>query len=279
MAGFASGLRDISVDRAMRFFWQDKILFEKTFEGTTVQVIQRDDRRELCFGNYIIQSAISVSNPDILQLDYTRAMMAGFLFAPQAANILHLGLGAGSLARFIDRQFPQARQILVELNPNVIEAAHKHFFFSTSPRMEVVQDDGAKFLRACGTHFDIIFQDAFHADGVSHHLESVDFFHNVRDHLAQGGWLVNNVWGSDRANLNLVRESLIGVFQQLYALPVRAESNVIFFAGGSESAAAPQTAQKNVHALSHDTGIDFLRLAQNIKTIRAGRIEATGILG
>lgn len=259
-----------SIEPVMRFFWQDKILYENKTKDMTVQVIQRDDRRELCFGNHITQSAVSLSNPDILQLDYTRAMMAAFMFSPQAANILHLGLGAGSLAKFIHGHFPQSRQVVVELSPAVIEVAYKYFFLPQSPRLEVKQDDGERFLKSCDTQFEMIFQDAFHAEGVSHHLESVEFFENVRDHLQSDGWLVNNVWGSNRENLNLVKQHLNRVFSQLYAVSVRAESNVIFFCCNSPRGLSPAKINENAHRLSQTTGLDIVRFAEQLKTIKPG---------
>ena len=245
----------------------------------TVQVIQRDDRRELCFGNHITQSALSLSSPGVLQLDYTRAMMAAFMFSPQATKILHLGLGAGSLAKFIHEHFPESQQIVAELSPAVIEVAHRYFFLPASPRLEVNQSEGELFLKSCAARFDLIFQDAFHAEGVSGHLESVDFFENVRDHLNPGGWLVNNVWGSDRANLNLVKQKLSKVFSQLYSVSVRAESNMIFFCGNAPRTMSPEKINENAHRLSQITGIDIVRMAEHLKTIRSGNPQASADVG
>lgn len=252
----------------MRFFGRDNVLYEKNTGDMTVQVLQRDDRRELCFGNHIIQSAVSVSNPDALQLDYTRAMMAAFVFAPQAANILHIGLGAGSLPRFIHLNFPRSNQRLVELSPVVVQVALRYFFLPVSPRLKVIQNDGEQFLTTCNDSFEMIFQDAFQADGVSRHLESVEYFKNILHHLTPGGWLVNNVWGSDRANLETVRLNLAAVFPQLYSLSVRSESNVIFFAGQSPSPMSKDRLMRTADTLSKTIGIDLVQMAQSIKTIR-----------
>lgn len=263
----------------MRLFRQDKTLYEKKSGDTIVQVIQRDDRRELCFGNHITQSAISLSHPDELQLDYTRAMMAAFLFVPQAANILHIGLGAGSLPRFIHRHFPDSRQVLVELSPEVIEVAFRYFQFPVSPRLRVVEDEGERYLNNTDSRFDLIALDAFHAEGASHHLETVAFFRNLRDHLAPGGWLVNNVWGSDTANLHLVRLNLAAVFPRMYSLSVRADSNVIFLAAARSAAPSSEAVIKRAEALSRVTGIDFARLAERLKTVRGDRESPAGMPG
>ena len=170
-------------------------------------------------------------------------------------------------------------EVIIEEGPNVIEVAYKYFFLPHSPRLEVIKEDGRKFIDGSKNRFDLIFQDAFHANGVSRHLESVTYFQNVREHLNPGGWLINNVWGSDRANLNLIRQNLTGIFPRLYALSVRAESNVIFFAGESEIAPLPAAMKECAARLSQDTGIDFSRFELNMKTIRAGGNERMRIIG
>jgi spermidine synthase len=263
----------------MQFFRQDKTLYEKKSGDMTVQVIQRDNRRELRFGNHITQSAISLSHPDVLQLDYTRAMMAAFLFVPQAANILHIGLGAGSLPRFIHHHFPQSKQVLVEVSAEVIEVAFRYFQFPVSPRLQVVEDEGERYLHSADSRFDLIFLDAFHAEGVSQHLESEAFFGNLRDHLTPGGWLVNNVWGSDRANLDLVRLNLATLFPRMYSLSVRADSNVIFFAAANSTAPSSEALIKRAETLSRETGIDLERLAERLKIVHGDRESPASMQG
>ena len=254
----------------MRLFGSGNTLYEEKTDDLTVQVIQRGDRRELCFGNHIIQSAVSVSCPDQLQLDYTRAMMAAFLFAPQAVNMVHIGLGAGALPRFIHLHFPQSHQLLVELSPMVIQVASRYFFLPVSPRLKIIQDDGAQFFATSKDRFDLIFQDAFQADGVSSHLESEAYFKKVHQHLAPGGWLINNAWGSDSIKLNAIKSSLVAVFPQLYSLSVRSESNVIFFAGQSDKP-MPRTGFIHLaNTLSKTLGINLTQTAQKHQSDSGG---------
>ena len=263
----------------MKLFRHDKFLYEKRNGEQIVQVLLRNNRRELRFGNHITQSAISLEAPDLLQLEYTRAMMAAFLLAPQATDILHIGLGAGSLARFIHQHFPGSRQLMVELSPDVIEVAYRYFDLPQSPRLRVIVDEGARFLRNCLDSFHLIFLDAFLANGASQHLETAQFFGSARNRLAPKGWLVNNVWGSDRENLNAVKINLAGLFNRLYSLSVRADSNVIFFAGNTSDPPAMASVKSLAEQFSESMPIDMVGFAAKLTAVpktRAGQARVVG---
>lgn len=257
----------------MPFFSSDKSIFEKLLGERTIQVIERDGRRELRFGNHITQSAISLQEPERLLLEYTRAMMVGFLFVRKPVSILHIGLGAGSLPRFIHHHFPACRQVVVENSPEVIEVAFRYFFLPLSPKLQVIEEEGETYLAKAKGRFDLIFLDAFLADGAPGQVETVPFFETAREHLAPGGWLVNNVWGSDRANLKRVTENLALTFANLYALSVHSGSNMIFFCGKSGSAQSLADLLQAAEALAENIPVEFEKY---IKKLGRARPRVTG---
>ncbi|MDP6215610.1 MAG: hypothetical protein QF649_00195, partial [SAR324 cluster bacterium] len=67
-------------------------MWENKVSGVTVQVWEKDDRRELRFGNHIMQSVILKKHPDKLVLPYSRFMLLGLLFCPAPKSVLHIGL-------------------------------------------------------------------------------------------------------------------------------------------------------------------------------------------
>lgn len=241
----------------MRPFRLEKCLFEKRGQGTVVQVFQRGDRRELRFGNRVVQSAMSLSDPEALLLEYTRAMMIGFAFRPEAESVLHLGLGGGSMARFIHAYLPAVRQKAVEPIPEVIEAAFGHFQLAISPRLAVVQSDGAAYLAETSDRFHLILQDAFLADGAARHMQTPEFLRMVRDRLEPGGWYVNNAWGSDPVNLGVVASNMGSLFPSLYSLAARSESNVILIAGNSRFSPSWRSLLESARQLAIRVPLDF----------------------
>src|SRR5512142_1171150 len=113
----------------------------------SVEVSEEDGVRSLHLGGDAIQSSIRLDRPDELALDYTRAMMAFLLFQPLPREVLMIGLGGGSMARYIHQRLPQTRTTVVEINPKVLAAARSMFHFpADDERLNVVIADGADYV-------------------------------------------------------------------------------------------------------------------------------------
>ena len=253
----------------MKLFQYEKPVHERTVDGVRIQVIDRGGQRELRFGNHITQSARSLTSPDVLVLDYTRAMMAGLLFVPKPGEVLHFGLGGGTLPAYLHRFLPEVHQWVVELNPGVVEVAYRYFDLPVSPRLQVVTQDGADFLRVDKRHYALVFMDAYHANGAVPHMNTGTVYRMVRDRLEPGGWLVVNAWGSDREMLAEVREALLENFAVLHSLSVRADSNVIFLAGPQPRQPTVSQLKRRVTWLSAQFPLDFAVLLERLRP--AGR--------
>lgn len=222
-----------------------------------VQVFERGDRLELRFGNSIVQSAMSKLAPDVLLLDYTRALLVCMLFVPDHASILHIGLGAGTIPHFIHRRFPHARQRIVELNPDVIAVAERFFGLPRSARLDIVQDDGLNHLRVARDAFDLVVFDAFHANGAAAPLTTAAAFQLARQRLKPGGWLVNNAWGSDALLLRTITAALQERFTEVHQLSVRMHSNVILIAGSPASRTSLAALRERAAHLGARMPLDF----------------------
>ncbi len=88
----------------------------------SVDISEETGVRNLHFGSDWIQGAMRIARPWSLELAYTREMMAGLLMRPTGQwprSALLIGLGAGSLAKFIYRTLPDCRITVVEINPQV----------------------------------------------------------------------------------------------------------------------------------------------------------------
>src|SRR5437879_12866751 len=85
-----------------------------------IEIVEEGGVRVLQIGGNAIQSAMRLSAPDRIELDYVRAMMAFLLFHPDPHDVLLVGLGGGSMARFIHQRMPQTRVTVVEIDPGVV---------------------------------------------------------------------------------------------------------------------------------------------------------------
>ena len=128
----------------------------------SVEVSEEDGVRSLHLGGHAIQSSIRLSRPDELALDYTRAMMAFLLFQPLPREVLMIGLGGGSMARYLHQRMPQARTTVVEINPKVLAAARSMFHFpADDARLQVEISCGADYVRDHAESADVLLVDGF----------------------------------------------------------------------------------------------------------------------
>ncbi|MFA6314720.1 MAG: spermidine synthase, partial [Sterolibacterium sp.] len=84
-----------------------------------IEISEQDGVRSLHFGSEWIQGSMRIRRPFALELAYTREMMACLLLRPDAGwpgRVLLIGLGAGSLAKFIYRNLPDTRITAVEID-------------------------------------------------------------------------------------------------------------------------------------------------------------------
>jgi spermidine synthase len=252
----------------MNPFRQETCLYDNERSDRRIQVFDRGENRELRFGNHITQSARSHSAPERLVLDYTRAMASGMVFRPEAAEILHVGLGAGSIPAFLHRFFPRLRQRVVEVDPEVIQVAYRFFDLPRSGRLRVTIGDGADFLLATQECYDMIWLDAFHAEGAAPQMSSPTVLALARERLRPGGWLLDNVWGSDRAALRRTVQTVGGLFPDLWSLSVRVESNVILIAGDPRQPLDRAVLRERAYVLEQTVPLEFSHWVERLKNGR-----------
>lgn len=160
-------------------------------------IIEDGRTRRLHFSLDLVQSAMRLDDPFALEFAYTRKMMAFVLFVPDPRDVLMVGLGGGSLAKFCHRHLPGARLTVVELNPDVI-ALRGEFAVPDDPRLAIVEADAAEYLRAMEGDTDVLLLDGFDANGIAPAFLDRGFYRAARRRLRTGGLVVANFAGPRR---------------------------------------------------------------------------------
>lgn len=168
-------------------------------EFATVEVIEVDGVRSLYLGSVTIQSSMRTKTPLALELAYSRGMMCFLLFTKNAKHVLSIGLGGGSVPKFIHAFCPEITQTVVEINPQIIATAHSHFFVpDNDERLNVIEADGLAHLASHPNSTDVLMIDAFDSVGIPPDFCSQDFFDSCEHVLLHDGIFVINLWGSDK---------------------------------------------------------------------------------
>ena len=234
-----------------------------------IDISEADGVRYLHFGSDWVQGAMRVARPWSLELDYTREMMAGLLMRPRQhwpRSALLIGLGAGSLAKFLYRYFPECRITVVEINPQVEFVARQYFKLPDDPaRLDVRIACGADYLARNKRRFDLILTDGFGADGRPGMLDTAAFYQNCCNSLSDDGLFCVNLLrekGFSRS-VDRIREAFSG---QIRDFPACASGNTIVFGRGAHPVeVSPELLLERANSLRQQTRLNLLPLLKRLE--------------
>ena len=208
-----------------------------------------------------------ISRPWDLELAYTRAMMAYLLFHDSPDSVLMIGLGGGSLAKFIRKFRPQTQITAVDIDERIIAAARAHFELPPDDdTLQVVHGDGAAYVAGHPASTDVILLDGFDHGNQVEALATQAFYAACRRALRPQGVLVVNLWGRDTQFTEYFERLLRAFDGEVGWLSVMGKTNVVVFAftepGAREklTTRAPQLAKLTQHY-----GLDFSGFARDFQ--------------
>ena len=199
-------------------------------DDNIVEVTETKGIRSLHFGTITVQSSMKVKNPVALELAYTRGMMVFLLFSNNVKNVLTIGLGGGSVPKYIHANCPEVRQIVVEINPQIINIARSHFSVpENDSRLNVIAGNGLVYLAENQYSVDCLMIDAFDAHGIPPDFCSQDFFDCCELTLTSHGIFAINLWGSDK-NFDVYLQRIEWSFNnKTFILPTGKPGNIVVF--------------------------------------------------
>lgn len=229
---------------------------------SSIEISEEAGVRYLHFSSDWVQGAMRISRPYALELAYTREMMAGLLLRepPWPRKALLIGLGAGSLAKFIYRHLPATRITVVEISAQVEIVARLHFKLpDDAQRLDVRIGDGAEFMRTSSEHYDCILVDGFDKDARAGALDTPSFYAACRERLSADGLLAVNLLGRNRgfqASAARIAEAFAG---RSLVFPSCDSGNAIAFACAGEAvAASADDLRERAERLKRETGLNLL---------------------
>lgn len=197
-------------------------------------VFELGDIRSLLANWAYVQSAMSITDPYRLMLEYTQAMMGFLLFNPSPKTIEVIGLGGGSLAKYCHRFLPESSIRGVEVDWDVLAVADQFCMPPASERFQIIWADGSDYVAKDERTTDILLVDGFDGGGQPPQLCSLDFYRACRARLNPGGIFVANLCnypGKHGPIVSRLREC----FGQIITVPVEAGMNLVVFAFKDEN--------------------------------------------
>lgn len=157
--------------------------------------------------NGVQSSHINLSDPTQLDFEYMQwmaALIADRWPASSRLRVLHLGAGACSMARHLAANYPQARQVAVDIDDTLARLVREWFDLPRAPLLRLRVGDAREVTESLTDNSrDLIIRDVFSAAVTPPALTTAEFTVQVRRVLAPGGVYMVNC--GDTRDLSLAR--------------------------------------------------------------------------
>jgi spermidine synthase len=209
------------------------VVHQSQSDDGVIEVVDDGDIRSLHFGTFPRQSCMSLQTPHTLELTYTEAMMAALLLNPEPERVLIVGLGGGSLVKFILHHFPNCQIDVVEYRKDVVKVAHSYFQLpENDSRLNIHIGDGYLFVQERfyqdTAAYDMLLVDAYDHVGMSASVGIQAFFDACAGLLTPNGVMSINLWGTNRPMFKQTMARINQSFEgRSLILPVEDKGNVI----------------------------------------------------
>lgn len=250
-----------------------ELIYSDRDQDGVMEVVETHGVRALHFGSPSRQSALSLRDPQRLELAYIRAMTAPLLFVHAPRTALLIGLGGGSLAKFLWEQFPDCRVEVIERRPGVTKIAHRFFYLPRDERLNLCVADATlavkPLIERAPNSFDLIMIDAYDEKGMDGALNQTAFFLDCERLLHPLGALSINLWSSHplalKRSLGLLKSHFPG---KAFKLDVPGRGNVIGVGLGKDvDGFFPKRLEPRARELEFNTGLEMNYFLRNLRAI------------
>ena len=141
---------------------------------------------------------VDIADPTVVRFGYVQrfADAAGPYLdgLGRPIDVLHLGGGGFTFPRYLEATRPGARQVVLELDPRVLQVAEEELGFTPDDDISVRVGDARRSIETLpDDSFDLVVGDAFGGLAVPWHLTTTEFIGEIQRVLRPGGMYVMNL--------------------------------------------------------------------------------------
>jgi len=140
---------------------------------------------------------------------------------------LILGLGGGNAAHLINKFWPKAKIVGIEIDPEIIKIGKKYFCLDQISNLKIVKADALSWLKSSSKRYSLILVDLYLGGQVSQKSETKEFIKKIQLKLKPQGVAIFNrlYYGQKKKETEVFIEKLGKFFPQLSF--VRTASNLL----------------------------------------------------
>ncbi len=221
---------------------QGRVEFEVKSKYSHILIRRKGNMRTMIFvrdsGEEAMETQMDLANPHELHFTYLRYLFLSYVFRPEQEKVLIVGLGGGSMVRFLKRYDPGVHVDAVEIDPAVVRIAEKYFGVRSEGNVNIITADAFDYLAKTDSQYDVIYMDAFlkpskdtDSSGVPLKLRTLRFYEGVQKKLKPGGLVVFNLNPHPklRGDVKTIRDA----FPQTYVFSMPAGRGLVVVASMS----------------------------------------------
>jgi spermidine synthase len=216
-----------------------------------------------------------LDDPLALEMDYIRRMMAWLLWRPVGemadGHAVQLGLGAGALTRFCHTVLG-LRTTVVELNPAVIAANRRWFELPQDQRLQVVEDDAARWVAdpANAGSTQVLNVDLYDHEAAAPVLDSEAFYAACHGVLDESGIMTVNLFGRD-ADVLASSRRIAAAFgpAHVWLIPPLVPSNVVVVAARQVRAPDADELERRIEDIEQRLGLPASAWLRQLRPLSA----------
>lgn len=158
--------------------------------------------------NDVPSSCLDLADPGFLAFEYMQQMASVIALLPAGPlRVVHLGAAGCALARHVEHERPDSRQLGVDVDGRLLQLVREWFALPRAPRLRLRADDAAHALATLPPgSFDVVIRDVFAGDRTPEHLAGAAFATEAHRVLRPGGLLLANC--ADRPPLTQARREV-----------------------------------------------------------------------
>jgi spermidine synthase len=259
--GLAAGLAVLRVAADGAAGEQTIVRYDRESKYYRIRVIDypAEGRRCLHFSRSRgIQSSMILAEPDQLDLRYSKSTIAALALHPAPKDVLLVGLGGASIPKFIQKQFPDIKLDIVEIDADVVKVCQNFFEFKGTPNTRVIVMDGRMYLKRAPKKYDVILLDAYATDRIPFHLTTQEFVQLAKACLKPGGLVASNLWEQAVNRFYLAElRTYQATFPQVYLCKSGDSGNFIVFGTLDEKEVTKDEWAKRAEALAAGKNLGF----------------------
>ena len=192
-----------------------------------MSIRESNELRWMVSDDGVLHGAMLLSEPSKPVLPTIEAMLLAQELRQETKNILCLGLGAGSIERYVAETKPSANITSVEISQSRLEQVKR--FFTLPPCCKVVIDDAANVMKSDLQKQDIIYCDLFDTSAQFNSVLTESFIQDLYSKLNDNGVLAINYVCKEQQDLVQTLVQLRKHIPTTGILEVAGHANVVIF--------------------------------------------------